>query len=125
MSISVASRKAKARRLQQWMCEKISQLTGTPWGLDEDFEIRSREMGQKGVDVIMSPRVRKMFPFSIECKNQETWSIQADVRQAKANIKKETDWLLVYKKNGEKPVVVLDAEVFMCLFNKEEVTVNE
>lgn len=100
------------------MCERISQVFDIPWGLDEDFEIRSREMGQRGVDVILSPRVREMFPYSIECKNQEKWSIQADVEQAKKNTKDGTDWLLVYKKNGSKPVVVLDAAVFMKLIKK-------
>jgi hypothetical protein len=115
MAITVASRKAKGRKLQNWMCEKISNLLDIPWGLDEDYEIRSQLGGQRGVDVIMSPRVRKMFPFSIECKNQETWTVHKDINQAKANVKDGTDWLLVYKRNCNNPVVVLDAEVFIKL----------
>jgi len=113
MSISVASRKAKGRRLQQWCCEQISRITGIPWGADD--EIASREMGQAGVDVRLSPRLRKLFPFSVECKAQETWAIPAFVRQAQTNKYPDTDWLLIVKRNHERPLAVIDAELFFYL----------
>ena len=47
--ISIASRKAKARKCQQWAAKKISDLIGLPWGSEE--QIARREMGQSGVDV--------------------------------------------------------------------------
>jgi len=110
MSISIAARKAKGRRLQQWVCEKISLITGLPWG--KDLDIDSRPMGQSGVDVILRGAALQKAPFSIECKNQEKWSVIKWVEQAKANEKSNTDWLLVVSKNNVKPVVIMDAETF-------------
>lgn len=70
MSISVKSRKAKARRLQQWVAQKISDITGIECGKDEDIE--SREMGQSGVDIKLRGDAKYMFPFSVECFNGDT-----------------------------------------------------
>ena len=109
-TISVASRKAKARKLQQWVCEQISRLTGLKWGQDE--LIASREMGQCGVDVRLIGTALKEFPYSVECKWQESWNIPAWIKQAKENEKEGTDWLLVCKRSHEKEVVIMDAETF-------------
>ena len=49
MVIKTSSAKAKGRSLQQWVCQKISDLLNIPWGKDE--LIASREMGQSGVDI--------------------------------------------------------------------------
>ena len=111
--ISVQSAKAKGRRLQQWAMRKISELTGIPCGKDE--LIASREMGQSGTDVRLIGEAQKLFPWSVECKSQEKWSIPAWIKQAKENQKKETDWLLVVKRNQHEPIVVIDAEVFFKL----------
>ncbi len=111
--ITTRSAKAKGRSLQKWVCQKIADLTGYEWGQDKPIE--SRGMGQSGCDVRMEEDVQKLFPFSVECKWQETWSIPAWIEQAKANEKPGTDWLLVCKKNRQCPVVILDAEVFFRL----------
>ncbi len=111
--ISVQSAKAKGRALQQWVCRKISALTGYEWGSSgEDKPIESRPMGQSGPDIRMESHVQKMFPFSVECKWQESWSVPSWIEQAKANQKPNTDWLLILKRSREKPVVVMDAEIF-------------
>ena len=47
--IKPSSAKAKGRSLQQWVCQKISDLLGIEWGKDE--LIASREMGQSGTDI--------------------------------------------------------------------------
>ncbi len=93
--ISVQSAKAKGRRLQQWAMRKISELTGIPCGKDE--LIASREMGQSGTDVRLIGKAQKVFPWSVECKNQQTWSIPKWIIQAKENQKKGTNWLLFVK----------------------------
>ncbi len=116
MSITISSRKAKSRRLQNWAAEKISKLLGIPWGRDE--LIAPREMGQSGTDVRLIGEALKGFPFSVECKAQETWAIPSWVIQTKSNQKKDTDWLLICKKNNKKPVVVIDAEVFFKIFGR-------
>ena len=111
--IKVSSAKAKGRSLQKWTCSKISEVTGIEWG--KDCPIESRPMGQTGVDVRMEKRVLKIFPFSIECKRQETWSVHEWIKQAKDNQLEKTDWLLIVRKSGEKPIVILDGEVFFKL----------
>jgi len=115
--IKISSAKAKGRNLQKWVCEKISELLGIPWGKDE--LIASREMGQSGTDVRLIGEAQKRFPYSVECKSQETWSIPAWIKQAEANRVDGTDWLLVVKRNHIKPVVVMDAEHFFDLLKRE------
>ena len=105
--ITRKSAKAKGRALQKWTAEKISYLLDIKTGKDELIE--SREMGQPGVDIKLYGDAAKRFPFSIECKNQEKWSIQTWIDQAKFNKKRGTDWLLIAKKNQSDAVVIMDA----------------
>jgi hypothetical protein len=116
--ISVSSAKAKGRNLQQWTCKKISELLNIPWGKDE--LIASREMGQPGTDVRLVGEAQERFPFSVECKWQESWSVLAWIKQAQENQKAGTDWLLVLKKNRVKPVVVMDGERFFELLRRTQ-----
>jgi hypothetical protein len=108
-----SSAKAKGRRFQQWVAQKISHLTGIPFGKDRDIE--SREMGQSGVDIKLYGEARRLFPWSVECKNQQSWSIHDWIKQAKENIMEDTDWILFCKRNHMDPVVVIDAETFFKL----------
>lgn len=118
MTISVKSRKAKARNLQKWVANKIGQLLDLEVG--KDCLIESREMGQSGVDIKLYGEALEKFPFSIECKSCETWSVPAFIRQAKSNIKKGTDWLLVIKrKEFKNPVVILDANTFFNILSEK------
>ena len=115
--ITVASAKDKGRRLQKWVCSKISELTGHEWGSNgDDCPIESRPMGQSGTDVRLEAHVQELFPFSVECKWQENWSVHAWMEQAKANQGKDATWILFIRRNDMKPfsLAVLDAEV---LFN--------
>ena len=116
MATTVASRKAKGRRLQQWVCSLLSDITGIKWGDGE--LISSRGMGQNGVDVILTGKAKEIIPFDIEVKNTESWSIASYIDQAKANTKAGRNWLIVLSKNRFKPVVVVDAEVFFNIFKK-------
>ena len=109
-SIGIPSRKAKCRELQQWVAKKISYLIEKPYGKDE--QIASREMGQTGVDIRLVEEARELFPWSIECKRQESWSIHNWIKQAKENRMPGTDWLLIAKRNREDTIAILDADVF-------------
>jgi hypothetical protein len=101
------SAKAKGRRLQQWVRDQlIEQLEVHP----EDIE--SRSMGAGGEDLIMARDARQKFPFSIECKNQEKLNIWDAYEQACAN-SGDYEPIVFIKKNGKKPLVVLDAEYFI------------
>jgi len=116
MVISVSSRKAKGRRLQSWAAKAISKITKIPWGKDE--LIAPREMGQTGTDVRLIGEALKKFPFSVECKYQETWALPSWIKQAKENQKEGTCWLLICKKNFGDPIVVIDAEVFFEIYKR-------
>ena len=101
------SRKAKGRRLHQ----KFMQLLIEDLDIDPE-DIESRSMGAGGEDLIMSKAARNKFPFSIECKNQERMNIWSAWEQA-VNNRGIYEPLVVIKKNGVNPLVVLDAKVFM------------
>jgi len=108
--ITIASRKAKARKAQQWVAKKISMLIGLPWGSEE--QIASREMGQSGVDIRLIGEAKEMFPWSVEVKNQEKWDVSGAIKQAKDNQMNGTDWILFMKKTRHEYITILDAEVF-------------
>lgn len=108
--ITPASAKAKGRILQQWVCERVSNLIKLPWGHDQPIE--SRPMGQAGVDVRLDREALDLFPWSVECKWQESWAVPAWIEQARKNLVKDTNWLLFMKRSRKKPVVVLEATVF-------------
>jgi len=114
--MKTSSAKDKGRRLQKWIAEKIAELTGMECG--KDCPIESRPMGQTGPDIRMDPEARKAFPFTIECKNTESWSLPSAIKQCKANLYPNTQWMVVLGKNRHKPVVVLDAETFFCLLEQ-------
>lgn len=108
--ITHSSAQAKGRKLQQWVCQMISNLTGLPWGKDE--LIASREASQTGTDVRLVGQAKLLFPYSVECKYQESWSLPAWIKQTKANQAEGTDWLLFIRKNHMDPIVVMDAKTF-------------
>ena len=106
------SAKAKGRNLQQWMRNLlIEKLEVHP----EDIE--SRSMGAGGEDLIMARAAREKFPMSIECKNQEKVNVWEAYKQAEDN-SGNYEPVVVIKRNKVKPLVVVDAEYFVSLFDK-------
>ena len=106
------SAKAKGRKLQQWMRNLlIEKLEVHP----EDIE--SRSMGAGGEDLIMARAAREKFPMSIECKNQEKVNVWESYKQAEDN-SGNYEPVVVIKRNKVKPLVVVDAEYFVSLFDK-------
>ena len=106
------SKKAKARRLQQWVRDLlIEKLEVHP----EDIE--SRSMGAGGEDLIMSRSAREKFPYSIECKNQESLNIWKSYEQAQQN-SGNYEPIVVIKRNNVKPLVLVDADYFVELHKK-------
>ena len=110
--MKTSSAKAKGRKLQQWMRNLlIEKLDVHP----EDIE--SRSMGAGGEDLIMARAAREKFPLSIECKNQEKVNVWESYKQAEEN-SKDYEPVVVIKRNNVKPLVVVDAEYFVSLFDK-------
>ena len=107
------SAKAKGRNLQKWV---VNQLIETFDIHPED--IKSCSIGAGGEDVIMARAAREKFPYSVECKNVEKLNVWDAYDQAKANCG-DYEPIVIMKKNGKKPLVVMDAKSFIEL-NKEK-----
>jgi hypothetical protein len=114
--ISVQAAKSKGRNLQKFVAKKISELLGEPFGPDED--IASRPMGQSGCDIRLSPRIRKLFPYSIECKCQERFNVVSAISQAIENQMEKTEWLLFFTKNRFPTTVIMTADHFFSLLEE-------
>ena len=110
--MKTSSAKAKGRRLQQWFRDLlIEKLDVHP----EDIE--SRSMGAGGEDLIMARAARKKFPYSLECKNQESVNVWNAYEQAKEN-SGNYEPIVVLKRNNTKPLVLVDADYFVRLHNE-------
>ncbi len=107
--MKTSSAKAKGRNLQKWVVEQLVEHLGAN---PEDIE--SRPMGSSGEDVIMGVQTRELFPYSVECKNQEKVNVWAAYEQSSEN-SKDYEPIVVMKKNNHKTLVVLDAEKFVKL----------
>ncbi len=114
--MKTSSAKGKGRRLQKKIALMIAELIGMECG--PDCPVESRQMGQNGPDIRLDTEARKRFPFTVECKNTENWSVPAAIAQCKANLYPDTQWLVVLCKNRHKPIVVLDAEAFFQLLEQ-------
>ena len=103
------SAKAKGRRFQQWVRDKLIEVLDIH---PEDIE--SRSMGAGGEDLIMARAARETFPYSIECKNQEKINLWETYKQATENSGKYEPVVFI-KRNNHKPLVVVDADYFINL----------
>tara|TARA_B100001245_G_C22569068_1_gene283498 strand:+ start:173 stop:508 length:336 start_codon:yes stop_codon:yes gene_type:complete len=111
--MKTSSAKAKGRLLQKWFANLLVEE------LEVDREdLESRPMGSGGEDIIMGKQTREVFPYSIECKNQEAVNVWKAYEQAESNCK-GYEPLVVIKRNRTKPLVLLDAEYFVRLNKKK------
>ena len=108
-NVRPSSAKAKGRKLQQWFTNKLVELLG----LDPE-DLESRPMGSQGEDIIMGKQSRTIFPYSIECKNQEAVNVWKAYEQAESNCGKYEP-LVVIKRNRSKPLVLVEAQYFINL----------
>lgn len=112
--ISVASRKAKGRKLQKIVAEFISKVVGVPVEKDGDLDVRP--MGQAGRDVILRGRAKEIFTFhGIECKWNEKFNIWQAFKQAEEHGGKP---IVFFKRNNSDVYVVTKIEDFFDLYKK-------
>ena len=104
------SAKNKGKRLQNDVRDLILE---TFKELEPD-DVRSTTMGDSGEDVLLSPAARKLFPFSVECKNQEKLNIWSSLQQAEDNAGEHIP-LVVFKRNRSKTYAVLEIQDFIDL----------
>lgn len=98
MPIKTSSAKGKGRQLQQHVRDEIY----AGWPELDDGDVESRGMGGAGVDIMLSPKARKLVPLSIECKNTKSTPSIAQVKQATANMYEETLPVVAWKPFGKQ-----------------------
>lgn len=115
----IQSCKQKGRLLQQKVAHDIVETFSE---LSSD-DVRSTSMGANGEDVMLSALAKRVFPYSIECKNQERLNIWAALDQCISNAETRTP-LVVIKKNRHRPFVVVPWEIFLKLTFHHHTTNN-
>ena len=114
MAISPQSAKAKGRRFQQWVRDRLYET----FTVLEDGDIRSTSMGAGGEDLLFSPAARRLFHYSVECKNNKANAIYKVMDQAVSNCPKGITPLGMVKADKRKPLAVVDADHFFELVKK-------
>lgn len=110
--IKAQSAKAKGRRLQQTVRDAI--LYSFP-SLETD-DVRSTSMGAGGEDVQLSPAARRLFPYTVECKNLAKIAVYNYYVQCSGHNDHEP--LVVIKQDRSKPLAVVDLDHFMELVRR-------
>tara|TARA_R110000751_G_scaffold15954_2_gene51143 strand:- start:697 stop:972 length:276 start_codon:yes stop_codon:yes gene_type:complete len=80
-------------------------------------DVFSRSMGASGEDVMLSPRARVLFPYSVECKNVEKFNMWQSYKQASDN-SGDYEPIVFVKRNHHKPLAVVDAEHFIGVISR-------
>ena len=106
--MKTSSAKSKGRRLQQLVVQKLldkfKQLT--------ERDMQSTPMGCTGDDIKLSETAYKMFPYSVECKNQERLNIWDALKQANG---RQGTPLLVFSRNRTPVYCALTLDDFLKL----------
>jgi len=109
--MNTATRKAKGKRLQKYVCNLILKF----FPILSAKDVLSIRMGRPGEDVQLSDKAKKIFPYSIECKNQERMKYLWEAYEQAISNSKNLEPLVIIKINKKKPLVVIDAEYFIKL----------
>ena len=111
--ITTASAKAKGRRLQQ----EVRDMLYKYFPQLEEGDVKSTSMGAGGEDIQLSPAARKVFPYMVECKKTQRLNLWSAYEQCTkhAEGKKEVVPIVIFKKNGKRPLVAVDFEWFVKL----------
>lgn len=105
------SAKHKGRRFQKTVRKAIlAQFSGL-----DDHDVTVAFRSEPGCDIQLSPLARRIFPYSVECKNVERLNVWSALSQAQANAKEGTTALLVFGRNRTEPYVALPLTQFMKL----------
>lgn len=116
MAIKPSSAKAKGRRHQQWVRDKVYET----FPQLEEGDVLSTSMGAGGEDIKLSPAARRLFPYSVECKAFKSFAIYKVMEQALANCPEGIEPLAIIKADRQKPLAVIDAEYFFKLVGKKK-----
>jgi hypothetical protein len=108
------SAKAKGRRLQQDVCKLLVEAQPS---LEKD-DVRSTSMGAPGEDILFSPAARRVYPFSVECKNVEKLNIWEAIKQAESQNRAYPP-MVCFTKNGEDIYVAVKIKDFLDSYKRD------
>ena len=109
------SRKSKGAKFQR----EIKELLMETFTELEEGDILPAVMGESGMDIKLSPAARKVFPFAVEAKCQETGALRPWWDQSKANSTDDLAPLLITKQSRKEPLVVMDLMTFIKLITHD------
>jgi len=113
------SAKAKGRRL----CKRFKEILDYVFKF-EDGDVRVTSSGVTGEDILLSPHAQRLFPYSTECKNQETLQLWKSWDQARQHSTKTGRTpVLIIKRNGSEMLAVIPADHFVSLVRDANGTV--
>lgn len=108
-----SSAKAKGRRA----CKEVKDLLLEYARELESDDIQITGAGATGEDLMLSPLARKVYPISIECKNQEALNIWSALKQAEGHSDKYPG-VVFFRRNRSKLYVAMEAEEFIKLVRR-------
>jgi hypothetical protein len=114
--VKTRSAKAKGRRLQNLLVEKLREL----FPHLKEPDIKPALMGESGMDVKLSTAARLVIPFAFESKNVEALNIWSAIAQAEANAAKEelTPAVIFGRNRMPEPYVAVPLTVFLELLTR-------
>ena len=109
--MKTSSAKGKGRRL----CHELRDAL-LEWAPDlNERDIQVTPSGVNGPDLYLSPKAEEIFPFTFECKNQESLNIWASIKQSESHQRDQLTPILVFKRNRTEPMVCLKLDHFLKL----------
>lgn len=109
-TLTPQSAKAKGRRLQQWVRDKILlKIPGLRAG-----DVVSTPMGVNGTDIQLSPHALDILPIQTECKSNKSFAVYKIYEQAKEH--GDTEPVVFLKADFKRPLAVVDAEHYLDLW---------
>ena len=109
--------KAKGRRLQNYVRDKLREIYIKNWSkmpkLRED-DIKSQTMGMSGEDIVLSPAARDIIPYSFECKNKERLNVWQSIEQCEDNCNGSIP-VVVFKRNQSKVYAIMEFDEWLTI----------
>lgn len=112
MNMTPSGAKAKGRRLQQWVRDKIlAKIPGIRAG-----DVVSTPMGVNGSDIQLSPHALDLLPIQTECKNNKKFAIYSIYEQAKTH--GDHIPVVIIKADFKSPLAIVDADHYFDLWSR-------
>lgn len=113
--MKTSSCKAKGRKL----CAEIKEMILSHHPELAPDDVMVTPSGVTGEDLHLSPKARLSLPYTIEAKNQQSFSIWACLKQAESHAEgRDLTPLLIFRRNHASTYVALKLEDFIKLNKK-------